>query len=495
VASFYGVPTTGTIPFNVSFHDTSANTPTSWNWSFGDGTANNTTQNPVHQYTAAGTYTVIMTATNAFGSDTETVADMITANNGSLPVAAFYGSPTNGTIPLNVTFHDTSSGSPTTWNWSFGDGGGNSTDQNPTHSYAVAGTYNVTLTVTNAFGSNTTVILGYIGATSASEPVASFYGLPTSGSAPLMVNFTDTSSNTPTSWVWSWGDATSNGTTQNPSHTYSTAGTYTVTLTVSNAGGSNTSQIAGMIVVSAVAPTPTPTPTPRPIYGGGSAAPYQPPDVPFPTNNATGVHMVSSIVNNTTGTVTFTGTIDNTTADPTAWFVIGSTLGDPSIYTVALVPDAGGNITTTFPLTSPLMGGNTYYVYAASTHGRSTEVTNFSVSTATPLPTSNFSKYYHTMQTTNRTPLALLSSIPLPVVDLFGAGSTAFGWQIFFTLIFGMVLIILAVRQDSIYMIFVLAGLCGSVFLAIILPDMLWLFAAVCVMAAAATIYRLYRKE
>ncbi len=60
------------------------------------------------------------------------------------PVAAFSASPTSGNVPLNVTFTDKSTGTPTSWKWSFGDGT-NSTVQNPTHKYTKAGTYTVAL--------------------------------------------------------------------------------------------------------------------------------------------------------------------------------------------------------------------------------------------------------------------------------------------------------------------------------------------------------------
>jgi len=68
-------------------------------------------------------------------------------------------------------------------------------------------------------------------------PVADFTATPTSGSAPLSVQFTDTSTNSPTAWTWGFGDGT-NSTTQNPSHTYA-PGTYTVTLTATNGVGSD----------------------------------------------------------------------------------------------------------------------------------------------------------------------------------------------------------------------------------------------------------------
>ncbi len=70
----------------VNFTDLSTNGPTSWNWNFGDGNTS-TLQNPTHQYTANGTYTVTLTATNANGSDVATQTAYITVNMPQAPVA------------------------------------------------------------------------------------------------------------------------------------------------------------------------------------------------------------------------------------------------------------------------------------------------------------------------------------------------------------------------------------------------------------------------
>jgi PKD repeat protein len=87
-------------------------------------------------------------------------------------------------------------------------------------------------------------------------PTAAFSGSPTSGDAPLAVSFTDTSTGAPASWLWDFGDGTTS-TLQNPSHTYSDPGTYTVALTVSNAAGSDTETKVGYITVGAAPPTQT----------------------------------------------------------------------------------------------------------------------------------------------------------------------------------------------------------------------------------------------
>jgi subtilisin family serine protease len=80
---------------------------------------------------------------------------------GTVPTAAFSGSPTSGQAPLAVAFTDQSTGSPTSWSWSFGDGG-TSSAQHPTYTYSAAGTYDVSLTVSNANGSSTETKIGYI---------------------------------------------------------------------------------------------------------------------------------------------------------------------------------------------------------------------------------------------------------------------------------------------------------------------------------------------
>ena len=90
---------------------------------------------------------------------------------------------------------------------------------------------------------------------SVTPPVASFTSNVTSGTAPLTVGFTDTSTNSPTSWNWSFGDGTFS-TTQNSIKLYSTAGNYVVTLNATNAGGSNTTSPGTTITVNAI-PTST----------------------------------------------------------------------------------------------------------------------------------------------------------------------------------------------------------------------------------------------
>jgi len=240
--------TRGGVSLPVQFTGTSYVTPSSWYWEFGDGSTS-TEQNPAHTYMSAGFYTVNLTVTDTYGSHYVIQPDYIKVY--SPPNAGFTSDVTSGKSPLSVTFTDQSTGVPTAWLWDFGDGT-TSTEQNPTHTFSTTGTdtvtYTVNLTATNSAGSNTTSKTGYITLYS-NPPTVSFKATPRIGTAaPLTVQFRDTSTLSPTVWLWDFGDGDStNATRQNPVHTYATAGTYTVTLTATNAIGSSTASKPGFI--------------------------------------------------------------------------------------------------------------------------------------------------------------------------------------------------------------------------------------------------------
>ncbi|AKB51198.1 cell surface protein [Methanosarcina barkeri str. Wiesmoor] len=246
VANFTANPTSGTAPLTVQFTDISTNA-TSWAWDFNnDGTVDSTEQNPVYTYTAADNYTVNLTVANAGEkSDSEVKTDYIVVNE-SLPkslVANFTANVTTGTSPLTVEFIDISTGSPTSWQWDFNDDGIiDSTKQNQIYTYSKAGNYTVNLTVSNADGNDSEVKIEYIivSESLSGAPVADFAATPTSGDAPLTVNFTDASNGTVSSYSWDFdNDGTVDSTEQNPSYTYTSAGKYTVNLTITNATGSD----------------------------------------------------------------------------------------------------------------------------------------------------------------------------------------------------------------------------------------------------------------
>jgi uncharacterized protein (TIGR02145 family) len=161
IAAFTASSTNVTTGESIQFTDQSTNTPTGWSWNFGDG-GTSTLQNPSHTYLTAGSYTVILTASNSFGSDDEIKSNYITVNaSGSAPVAAFTASSTNITTGESIQFTDQSTNTPTLWNWNFGDGNASSL-QNPLHAYSTAGSYTVTLTAYNGFGYDVEIKSDYI---------------------------------------------------------------------------------------------------------------------------------------------------------------------------------------------------------------------------------------------------------------------------------------------------------------------------------------------
>ena len=191
-------------------------------------------------------------------------------------LAGFFSDSSSGTAPLTVQFTDLSSGGPVSWSWSFGDGGTDSV-KNPSHTYENSGTYTVTLTVTNPEGATyTSTRSNYITVdipVTVTETVttdttsvavqntisAGFSGTPVTGTSPLDVSFTDTSTGTPSSWNWDFGDC-SQSTQENPSHIYDVPGTYTVSLSVAGTGGSNAKSLTNYITVTGE-PTPFTTQT------------------------------------------------------------------------------------------------------------------------------------------------------------------------------------------------------------------------------------------
>jgi PKD repeat protein len=275
VTSFNGTPTSGTAPLTVRFVDTSSNWPTWWRWDFGDG---NTSfdQNPLYTYVFAGTYSVSLTAANpGGGSNLARQVDYITVIPAEYPpVISFTADPASGTAPLTVRFTDTSTNSPTSWSWNFGEGG-TSQEKNPTYTYSNSGIYPVYLTATNGGGSNRSArafnivvweelppkTTRTVISTPAPAPVLpglSFTGSPVYGPVPLDVRFTAETTGAPSEWRWDFGDGESS-TARNPSHTYEIPGTYTVILMAKFPEGTRTSTKTDFITAESP-PAPTQSP-------------------------------------------------------------------------------------------------------------------------------------------------------------------------------------------------------------------------------------------
>lgn len=139
--------------FDCEFTDTSTdpdNDITSWSWNLGDGNSS-TQQHPAHTYAAPGSYAVELTVTDAGGFTSVIRQEVTLIDPGVPPVASF----SFDCVDISCSFTDTSTDADdniTSWSWDFGDGTSSTEQHPPTHHYEVAGTYVVTLTVTDAVG-------------------------------------------------------------------------------------------------------------------------------------------------------------------------------------------------------------------------------------------------------------------------------------------------------------------------------------------------------
>jgi PKD repeat protein len=224
--------------FEINFTNTSTapgGLIDSYLWDFGDGTTSTATD-PTHIFPGAGTYSVYL-----FVFDTSGCYDSVPHNvvASQLPVSAF----TADTACLGETTHFTDLSQPTgqilNWLWDFGDGNTSSL-QNPTHTYALDGTYSVTLSVTDLSGCSNTIVQDV---SVEALPLANFSFITEHcvGETVFFDDMSHTTNGFITMWVWDFGDGTGD-TIYYPSnpdieHIYQNPGQYTVTLTITNSLG------------------------------------------------------------------------------------------------------------------------------------------------------------------------------------------------------------------------------------------------------------------
>jgi PKD repeat protein len=208
---------------------------TAWQWNFGDATSS-TLQNPSHTYSASGTYTVALIATNTNGcSDTANYINYI--NIGASLVPSFTITDTGGCAPFPVTFNCTVANA-TSWQWNFGDGN-SSIQQTPSHTYSAPGNYSISLSVTTQSGCNGSVTWPALIVVD-NLPTPSFTVTQDTGCSPFNVQFNNTSTGSST-YSWDFGVGTGTSTQANPNYIYTNAWTYNVALTAYSPNGCSNS--------------------------------------------------------------------------------------------------------------------------------------------------------------------------------------------------------------------------------------------------------------
>ncbi|HEY3361389.1 MAG TPA: PGF-pre-PGF domain-containing protein [Methanosarcina sp.] len=237
--------TKGTSPFDSRLTGNVTGQVTNWkwefynpqinHWSYSGGKGNEVTT--YHRFGAAkayGVFNVTLIVSGPGGSDSLKKIDYVVGNKNTtgLPVANFSASSTSGYAPLTVTFTDNSQNATSSL-WYFGLTN-TSKEKNPTYTFTSPGTYRVVLEVSNERGWDVAAQEITVQGQQLVLPEAGFDADTSNG---LNVQFADTSQNA-NGWNWNFGDGT-NSTEQNPEHTYSTAGNYTVTLTASNENGTS----------------------------------------------------------------------------------------------------------------------------------------------------------------------------------------------------------------------------------------------------------------
>lgn len=245
-------PLSGTAPLSVDFNGiSSTGNISSFQWDFGDGSTSmgNTA---THAYTTEGTYTAKLTVTDTNGQTSvasTTITASPTVTPATPPTAAISSSTAAGPSPLTVTFDGSASTAAynatiTAYSWSFGDGS-SATGASTAHTYATAGTYSTTLTVTDSKGLSSSISTPIVVTAAIIQnkvPTAVINATPASGSAPLTVTFDGSSSTDPdgsiASYIWNFGDGSS-ASGKTATHIYTTEATFNATLQVTDNQGAD----------------------------------------------------------------------------------------------------------------------------------------------------------------------------------------------------------------------------------------------------------------
>ena len=227
-ASFSTTSTTScSPPVTVSFTNASAgNNLTTYNWSFGDG-GTATTANPSHNFTTAGVFNTVLIVGNQSGCK-DTISKIISIG----AVTPNFSAPDTACVNTSLAISNTSLPSTVSAFWDFGDGT-NTAQINPSKTYSSPGTY--TIKLVNNFGACTDSISKPIVIINGPTANFTFTGPIAACAVPVTVSFTSISTGA-VSYSWDFGDGGTSS-IQNPTHTFTTQGVFSVRLTVTSASG------------------------------------------------------------------------------------------------------------------------------------------------------------------------------------------------------------------------------------------------------------------
>jgi hypothetical protein len=224
----------------VNFTDNSTGGPTSWSWTFPSGTpATSNSQNVTGVvWNTPGVYIVTLTAGN--GNGTSSSSFPITVN--PPPTIAAVANPTTICVGQQTTL--TGSGG-STYLWNPGSITGSPVNVSPSANT----TYTVVGTDVNGCTNSASVSVNVI---TCAVPIVTFFASDTTLCVGDCINFTDQSTNNPSSWSWTFsGAATATSTSQNPTNIcYNSPGTFAVTLIATNVNGTGSLTKTGYITVN-----------------------------------------------------------------------------------------------------------------------------------------------------------------------------------------------------------------------------------------------------
>ena len=235
-------------------------------WSFGDGTSS-TEVAPSHTYPADATYSVGLTVTDDKGKTTQTVKQVVVKANAK-PVADIATTCSSLSCDFDATGSSDSDGTVASYVWDFGDsktGSGATT----THAYTAAGTYPVTLRVTDDKGAVGTTTKSVTVSRTNVKPAASFINTCSTSACSFDASGSSDSDGTVAGYAWEFGDGTT-GTGATVNHPYTSGGTFTVKLTVTDDDGA-TDSTSKSVTVAGSSPTVATDQFSRTGSGWGSA--------------------------------------------------------------------------------------------------------------------------------------------------------------------------------------------------------------------------------